>query len=931
MVGGRGKKKNQELPLNEQAMKSMSYVLRHSAGTPECPISEEGWVKWDDLRSHESCRRYGWQTLWDAIETDAKDRVVATPDSDGVWWVAAWSGHTQERVVGPAAIVPPNELPKVLVHGSYRRHTASIQKKGLLRKSRDVHFHDPESRTGKWRLDLETCVKVNVKAASDAGCVFRKTGNDVWLCDRDVPPGAILSITEWDKPRDVPPSGMLFEMRKREEAKGARKGGSASSIASGSDFNPAALDIPAYRPWQPKSKPNLVTEEVASAAFELGSNLPDDVQGGIEVDPNTEVVRSRKLAACIAPGDPEDGDECDWSPDDSDVEVVMATPAASSGVPKIEEDGSDVPMEEEEEESQADATAEELPTDPKSESMDVSMEETGASSSTKGVESLEPKAEEILEGETFPVRRRKIRFGSAHLHLLKAVADADAKNWESLQTALNSAAGTAQAKSELVERLEHLADLRVKSMVAAERSAQEHAQRVKHYTEAETQYQSGLNDAMLRLERMNPVGPRASVPLVSDARLKQDIEAGVPIWVARRAHRARERAARNRQNEPRTTSDNSQPSNLAEVPPEEGGQMLDDAFAASAKANLAEFKQVLKKEAQEEKVERKRKPDSARRKKIKKDRKRERKANSKDDAERDRNHAIAHQPQGSVASFSPGPFGVVTAMLAQGAQGAMVWAEESELNTFDHGVGFAQSQDIQRNDEDRVFPFDVFSGVLFDLGAVLLALLFGWLLQSFVRYLWKKFSSPQKSCKAKLKLPPETRKVGGTRKRVRFNLPRKGRSPKTEPDTPFLGGPRAASKRHPPGKAFRLATVQGRHEFEQEGFALLLSRVQHGNPAEAWMEWPLQDLAEAIQELGTAPLDGLFSRRRGFRHMLQRTEAFRQMLLMQGLPLPAHLQAAPSVAGQISQSSEAQALLEDVEDETDEEDEDVDEQAMEEP
>jgi len=73
-----------------------------------------------------------------------------------------------------------------------------------------------------------------------------------------------------------------------------------------------------------------------------------------------------------------------------------------------------------------------------------------------------------------------------------------------------------------------------------------------------------------------------------------------------------------------------------------------------------------------------------------------------------------------------------------------------------------------------------------------------------------------------------------------------------------------------------------------------------------------KDLAEAIQELGTAPLDGLFSRRRGFRHMLQRTEAFRQMLLMQGLPLPAHLQAAPSLAGQISQSSEAQALLEDL-------------------
>ncbi|CAJ1432155.1 unnamed protein product, partial [Effrenium voratum] len=78
-----------------------------------------------------------------------------------------------------------------------------------------------------------------------------------------------------------------------------------------------------------------------------------------------------------------------------------------------------------------------------------------------------------------------------------------------------------------------------------------------------------------------------------------------------------------------------------------------------------------------------------------------------------------------------------------------------------------------------------------------------------------------------------------------------------------------------------------------------------------------KDLAEAIQELGTAPLDGLFSRRRGFRHMLQRTEAFRQMLLTQGLSLPAHLQAAPEPVPQLGLRSEAeaQAALESLEQE----------------
>ena len=88
-----------------------------------------------------------------------------------------------------------------------------------------------------------------------------------------------------------------------------------------------------------------------------------------------------------------------------------------------------------------------------------------------------------------------------------------------------------------------LAEARLKSKTEAEAKAEERAQRVKHYTEAETDYRAGLNDQMLRLELANPIGPRTGVPLVSDHRLKQEIEAGRSVWVARRAQRARERAA----------------------------------------------------------------------------------------------------------------------------------------------------------------------------------------------------------------------------------------------------------------------------------------------------------------------------------------------------------------------------------------------------
>eukprot|EP00435_Cladocopium_sp_Y103_P049677 s776_g15.t1 len=568
--------------------------------------------------------------------------------------------------------------------------------------------------------DLETRVEVDIHKASDLGCVFRKTGNGVWLCDRNIPTDAILSIREWD------------DLGAREtDPRESRE--SASSSTQQAEFNSAALNLRAYRSgsWHPKLELRTVTEEVALAACDLGKNLPDDLKSGIE--------------ARIAPGSPGGDDECDWSAEDSDVEVVQAVPASCPS-PKVEpktETDNDETMGEE---AGSDlATTSMVKTDQENE--DVDMKEARTPRPNKAVEDLAPKAEEIIEDAAPTVRRRKIRFGSAHLHLLKAVADADAQNWESLQMAINSAPESAKAKSELVGRLEHLADLRVQSMVAAEKRAQEHAQRAKHYTEAETEYQRGLNDAMLRLEKMNPVGPRASVPIISDARLRQDIEAGKPIWQARREHRARERAAKYRQaTAERPPLDTSQPSRLTEVSPSEGGEVLDEAFAASAKANLAEFKRVLREEAKAERKGKPRQADSERRKKIKKDRRKEKKANTKDDAERDRNHAIAHGTGRSEASFSPGLPGVIL--------------------TATTGVSRGMESEGAIPVEERDYTFGVASGVLFDLGVVMMVFGTLWLCLSTIRLLKKALSQPGiRSSHSGFASP--ARRVEGLRRRFR--------------------------------------------------------------------------------------------------------------------------------------------------------------------
>ena len=89
---------------------------------------------------------------------------------------------------------------------------------------------------------------------------------------------------------------------------------------------------------------------------------------------------------------------------------------------------------------------------------------------------------------------------------------------------------------------------------------------------------------MARLEKFNPVGPRLSQPMITDARLKADIAAGVGVWRARRDHRARERAARHRKANPAAPSSNE--GYLMDVDPQEGGQALDAFHDQSGQSGI---------------------------------------------------------------------------------------------------------------------------------------------------------------------------------------------------------------------------------------------------------------------------------------------------------------------------------------------------------
>lgn len=561
----------------------------------------------------------------EASEGNDKDRVVARRDTEGEWWAAAWSGHTLDGVVGPSVLVEANAVPRILAHGSYRRHSGSIQRQGIIRGRRDIHLHDPDEHSEKWRKDIETKIVVDTGIALNKGCRFRTTGNQVWLCDKDIPVAAIREIVPWD---------------------GLRVGSSrrVPGLHHGTgQWAPCA---------ETRTAP-LITEEVAQVAREIAQNLPEK-EGALEV-----TVEEGTLQPCEEVG-PEtrsvsgSSSECDWSGDESaSVECVQAIPAASSSSSK------DVKMEHADEPQPGAKIEEGSPQDVKMETMGAAEARTAEEARREAelFEAAQQPVRRVMKGEIeevaaeskvlvedAPPRRKPIKLGSAHLHILKAVADADAANWESLQTALREVSGSGKVKEELVGWLTQLSEARLSSKAAALREAEEHSDKAQKIAEAETNYRASLDQEMARLEKFNPVGPRAGVPLISGDRLTREIEAGRPIWQARREHKARERAARHRQlqADQLRAGRTSEPGPLMDVDPSEGGQVLDDALAKRAKEELRAFRQELKEEAGQEKGGKPRAKDSKRRQKLKKQRRKDGKRNKNDDAERDSNHAVAH-------------------------------------------------------------------------------------------------------------------------------------------------------------------------------------------------------------------------------------------------------------------------------------------------
>ena len=774
------------MPEAEAISKALSRLLRHEAGTRHIPITTEGWVKWDDALNYSKLRGYNPNAIWDAVQNNSKDRFTSASDEEGIYWIAAWSGHTIPDCVGPSREVPPADVPKLLVHGTYRKHVPQIEVQGLKRFRRDLHLQDPFSHARRWRKGLEVKINIDTDVAQDHGCRFRVTGNLVWLCDRDIPKDAVVYITEWD---DLVPQE-----------------GKATPVIGdvGRSRDKAGVWEPDGSEWQfgpTEDEPKLATQEVSEVAKELGQAVTGYPElPSISVNPTTweVILEEEKPEARSSPGH-SDEDSCDWSEEEAEREVVEAEPAqrvgsVGSGASSSLGPHLDVPSRDEE---------------AKGVTADVEMAEAGMKAPSQhaiseeetpklGEEGDEPMVDKtIIEAEgPAPPRPKWLRFGSAQIHILQAIAAADAANWNSLQQCLKEEEGTPREKSELVKRLEQLADLRQTSRTGALKALEEHRAHAKDIAEQENEYQKALGVEAARLEMYNPVGPRARQPLITTNRLEADIAAGVGIWKARRDHRARERAAQHRKAQ--SQGSGAAPENagtLVDVDADLRGAAVDDQMRQRARQEIRDFRKDLRAgeyETSKSEVKRTHQRDSERRRKLKRDRYKE-KARAKrmhDDADRDSNHGIAHRSgkgQGTVARYAPG---LLTLILCGMSLGGCC-------------------SGVDGGDQAQVMGFWYYSP------AVLIAVLLGFVW-------WRSWYTTRHRVKRK---PMSFTKVGG-RRRVKFKKDEKEPAghPKGRNDVPFLGGPSKAKLLSPAGAKLRFSPIQGAAEWEQESLALMLDR-----------------------------------------------------------------------------------------------------------
>lgn len=161
--------------------KLISLVLRHKPEELNLNMDSHGWVSTAELvNAINNKTRFTMSDLERIVAQDNKQRYSFNDDKS---CIRANQGHSIKVDVDLKETVPPD----VLYHGTATRFTPSINKEGLIPKSRlYVHLSkDIETATNVGKRHGEVYIyTIDTKHMYEDGCKFYLSENGVWLTDK---------------------------------------------------------------------------------------------------------------------------------------------------------------------------------------------------------------------------------------------------------------------------------------------------------------------------------------------------------------------------------------------------------------------------------------------------------------------------------------------------------------------------------------------------------------------------------------------------------------------------------------------------------------------------------------------------------------------------------------------------------------------------
>ncbi|MBQ7502386.1 RNA 2'-phosphotransferase [bacterium] len=172
--------------------KFIALILRHKPDAVGIKLDEHGWADVDALiKGINKTRSLTEEELEEIVRSDDKQRYSFNEDHT---MIRANQGHSVPVDVELEEVKPP----LYLYHGSGEKYAASIEKQGLLPKSRlYVHLSGDVITAKKVgsRHGKPVVYKVLSGKMAEDGFRFYRSVNGVWLTER-VPPEYLAPILE---------------------------------------------------------------------------------------------------------------------------------------------------------------------------------------------------------------------------------------------------------------------------------------------------------------------------------------------------------------------------------------------------------------------------------------------------------------------------------------------------------------------------------------------------------------------------------------------------------------------------------------------------------------------------------------------------------------------------------------------------------------